>query len=116
MITGQTPPSTEEKENFKKFIGFARCITDFTTFSYLTDVWIHPSFQGKGLGTWLMTCVRSCTDKMPHLRRSLLFTGDWQRSVPFYEKWLGMSVLAGEEGKGLAVMEWKGPGHPSFCV
>jgi len=51
---------------------------------------------------------------MPHLRRSLLFTGDWERSVPFYKEVLGMTVSAGEKGVGLAVMERKGPGHPSF--
>jgi GNAT superfamily N-acetyltransferase len=89
-------------------------LTDFTTFSYLTDVWIDPAYQGKGLGTWLLTCVRTCTESMPHLRRSLLFTGSWDRSVPFYKEVLGMTVSAGEQGVSLAVMERKGPGHPSF--
>jgi GNAT superfamily N-acetyltransferase len=102
-------PSVEEI-----LIGFARCVTDFTTFSYLTDVWIDPAYQGKGLGTWLLTCVRTCTESMPHLRRSLLFTGSWDRSVPFYKEVLGMTVSAGEQGVSLAVMERKGPGHPSF--
>jgi GNAT superfamily N-acetyltransferase len=95
-------------------VGFARCVTDFTTFSYLTDVWIDPSYQGIGLGTWLLMCVRTCTDSMPHLRRSLLFTGSWDRSVPFYKEVLGMTVSAGEPGVSLALMERKGPGHPSF--
>lgn len=113
MDTGQEPRDVTQSAE-AVFIGFARCVTDFATFSYLTDVWIDPSYQGKGLGRWLMTCVRTCTDSIPYLRRSLLFTGDWERSVPFYKEVLGMSVSAGEQGVGLAVMERKGPGHPSF--
>jgi GNAT superfamily N-acetyltransferase len=98
------------------FIGIARCITDFTTFIYLTDVYIEPSSQGNGLGTWMMQCVQEVIESMPHLRRSLLFTGDWKRSVPFYEKILGMQVFEsgrGEdgEGRGLAVMMRKGKGY-----
>ncbi|CAM1503484.1 Fc.00g010750.m01.CDS01, partial [Cosmosporella sp. VM-42] len=41
-----------------EFIGMARCITDFTTFVYLTDVWVNPSYQGRGLGSWLIQCVQ----------------------------------------------------------
>ena len=29
--------------------GIARCVTDFTTFLYVTDVWVEPELQGKGL-------------------------------------------------------------------
>lgn len=97
-----------------KFIGLARCVTDFTTFLYLTDVWVDPSYQGHGLGSWLITCVQEVIDDMPHLRRSMLFTGDWERSVPFYKKLMGMEVLDIRPGQGLAVMESKGKGHPSF--
>ena len=94
----------------RKLTGFARCITDFTTFLYLTDVYVDPATQGKGLGAWLIKCVQEVIEEMPHLRRSLLFTGDWKRSVPFYEKLMGMEVLKcrkpgeGEEGEGVAVM------------
>ncbi|KAF2724251.1 gcn5-related n-acetyltransferase [Polychaeton citri CBS 116435] len=63
-----------------KFIGVARCVTDFVTFAYLTDVWVDPSYQGRGLGSWLVQCVQEVLEAMPHLRRSLLFTGDWKRS------------------------------------
>jgi len=96
-------------------IGFARCITDFTTFSYLTDVYILPAHQGTGLGKWLVRCLGEVHDEMPFLRRSMLFTSDWERSVPFYETVLGMRVLgagAGREGGGPAVMQKLGPGFP----
>lgn len=53
---------------------------------------------------------------MPHLRRALLFTGDWERSVPFYEQLMGMTVLGGQPGAGPAIMQWKGPGHLQHTV
>ena len=84
------------------------------TFAYLTDVWVDPAYQGKGLGSWLVSCVRELLEAMPDLRRSLLFTGDWERSVPFYEKLLGMKLIEPRKGQGLAVMERKGKGHPNY--
>ncbi len=95
------------------FVGLARCVTDFTTFSYLTDVWVDPEYQGFGIGTWLVRCVAEVLEEMPYLRRSILFTGDWERSVPFYEKHMGMDVVEGVKGQGLALMERKGMGHPT---
>ncbi|KAK7182804.1 hypothetical protein DPSP01_010093 [Paraphaeosphaeria sporulosa] len=101
-----------------KLIGFARCITDSTTFLYLTDVYVDPGMQGKGLGAWLIKCVQEVIEEMPHLRRSLLFTSSWEKSVPFYEKLMGMSVLEcqkpaeGEKGSGVAIMQMRGPAFP----
>lgn len=97
-----------------KLIGVARCVTDFVTFAYVTDVWVDPTYQGKGLGSWLVRCVQEVIEEMPHLRRSMLFTGDWERSVPFYEKLMGVSLLETKRNEGLAVMERKGKGHPSY--
>lgn len=102
------------------FVGIGRCITDFTTFLYLTDVYIYPELQGRGLGGWLVRCVQEVVESMPHLRRSLAFTGDWERSVPFYEKLMGMSVIEsrrssdGKSGEGLAVLMRKGKGNPGY--
>jgi len=96
------------------FIGLARCITDYTTFLYLTDVWVDPAHQGSGLGRWLISTIQEVIESMPYLRRSILFTGDWQRSVPFYEELMGMSVLETTPGEGLAIMERKWKGHPNF--
>ncbi|PVH76893.1 hypothetical protein DL98DRAFT_574069 [Cadophora sp. DSE1049] len=94
------------------FIGIARLVTDKTTFVYLTDVYIDPAYQGEGLGTWLVSCVQEVIEGMPYLRRSILFTGDWKRSVPFYERTMEMKVVEGKKGEGLAFMERRGPGHP----
>ncbi|KAL1602630.1 hypothetical protein SLS60_006047 [Paraconiothyrium brasiliense] len=112
----QAVPSTEKVPS--KLLGFARCVTDFTTFLYLTDVYIDPDSQGKGLGAWLIKCVQEVIKDMPHLRRSLLFTSSWEKSVPFYEKLMDMSVLEckrpaeGEKGEGVAIMQWRGPAFP----
>ncbi|KAK2612666.1 hypothetical protein QQS21_001283 [Conoideocrella luteorostrata] len=96
-----------------KLVGMARCVTDFITFVYLTDVWVDPMYQGKGLGSWLVQCVGEALEAMPHLRRTVLFTADWERSVPFYQKHIGMTLIESQKGEGLAVMESKGKGHPS---
>ncbi|KXG54668.1 Acyl-CoA N-acyltransferase [Penicillium griseofulvum] len=103
-----------------EFVGFARCITDYTTFLFLTDVFVLSSRQGLGLGTWLVTCVQEVIESMPYLRRSLLLTGDWKRSVPFYEKVMDMELMVcnrpvdGEEATGFAVMQRKSWGAPGF--
>ncbi|KAH7391484.1 acetyltransferase [Cadophora sp. MPI-SDFR-AT-0126] len=97
------------------FIGFGRLMTDFVTMAYLTDVFIQPAHQGKGLGRWMLSCIQESLESMPYLRGSMLYTGDWKRSVPLYEEVLGMSVLEGKRrgdggGEGLASMlkTWKG--------
>lgn len=38
-------------------IGFARVISDYTSFAYLCDVFILPEYQGNGLGQWLIACI-----------------------------------------------------------
>jgi N-acetylglutamate synthase-like GNAT family acetyltransferase len=38
-------------------IGFARMITDGSTFGYLCDVYILEEWQNKKLGNWLIECV-----------------------------------------------------------
>ena len=38
-------------------IGLARVVTDYATFAYLCDVYVHADFRGRGLGQWLMGCV-----------------------------------------------------------
>ncbi len=38
-------------------IGFVRLVSDFITFSWICDVYIHPDFRGKGLSKWLMECT-----------------------------------------------------------
>jgi len=73
-------------------IGFARLITDLTTFAYLSDVFVLPDYQGKGLGTWFMECVFAHPE-LEGMRRLMLVTGDAQK---LYEKF-GFTALANPE-------------------
>ena len=62
-------------------VGFARVITDFSTFGYLGDVYILETHRGLGLAKWLLGEVFA----HPHLRslrRWCLITKDMH---PLYE-------------------------------
>lgn len=101
-------------EDGREFLGLGRCITDYTTFLYLTDVWVDPAMQGKGLGGWMIQCIQEVIEEMPHLRRSMLFTSSWEKSVPFYQKLMGMKVIESTAGSDPITMECKGRGHPKY--
>jgi ribosomal protein S18 acetylase RimI-like enzyme len=83
-------------------VGFARAVTDHSTFAYICDVIIAPEHRGRGLGKWMMERVinhptlQSCTlclrtrdahtlyerfgfERTEYLRRS---TKDWSKDVP----------------------------------
>lgn len=97
-----TPPSYP-------MIGFARLVTDYVSFAYLTDVYILPEHQGKGLGKWMMECLDEVLKSWPGLRRTMLLTSD-PNAVRLYEKMLGMEVA--QPGKLLVMMK-AGPAAPS---
>jgi len=56
-------------------IGLARVVTDYTTFAWLCDVFIHEDHRGRGLGKWLMETVHAHPD-LQGLRRWMLATRD----------------------------------------
>lgn len=56
-------------------IGFARVITDKTTFAYLADVFIDEAYRGQGLSKWLMEEIMAHED-LQGLRRFMLATRD----------------------------------------
>ncbi|MCE0483922.1 MAG: GNAT family N-acetyltransferase [Methylacidiphilales bacterium] len=58
-------------------VGFARLITDYTTFAYLADVFVLPDHRGKGLSKALVQAVRAHPD-LQGLRRWMLVTLDAQ--------------------------------------
>lgn len=58
-------------------VGFARVITDYTTFAYLADVFIDESHRGKGLGKWLVETIVGHPE-LQGLRRFALMTRDAQ--------------------------------------
>ncbi|KAI3333790.1 hypothetical protein F4824DRAFT_502777 [Ustulina deusta] len=55
----ELPQSTSQiaGQGNPKQIGLMRVITDNVTFAYLTDVYVLPEYQGKGLGSWMLSCL-----------------------------------------------------------
>ena len=56
-------------------IGFARLITDYSTFAYLADVFIIEQYRGKGLSKWLMQIIMKLPE-LQGLRSWMLKTAD----------------------------------------
>jgi GNAT superfamily N-acetyltransferase len=56
-------------------IGFARVITDFSSFAYLADVFILSRHRCQGLGKWLISCILAHTE-LQGLRKWMLNTKD----------------------------------------
>jgi len=59
----------------QRLVGFARVISDLTTFAYLADVFIIPEERGKGLAKWLMSVIME-DPRLRGLRRFTLATRD----------------------------------------
>lgn len=85
-------------------VGFARLVTDSTTFVYLTDVWISEEQTGHGLGTWLIECINEWVTTVPYLRQFVLITRKANES--YYTSKLGMSRI--EEMAGVVTLVRKG--------
>lgn len=56
-------------------VGFARVVTDYATFAWLSDVFIAKPHRGRGLSKWLMECVRGHPG-LQGIRRWTLVTAD----------------------------------------
>ncbi len=56
-------------------VGFARVVTDRSTFAYVSDDFVVQTHRGRGLATWLMKCILAHPD-LQGLRRILLVTRD----------------------------------------
>ena len=56
-------------------VGLARIVTDYATFAWLCDVFVHEDYRGKGVGKWLMATIISHPD-LHDLRRIMLATRD----------------------------------------
>lgn len=56
-------------------VGYARVVTDESTFAWLCDVYIAPEARGKGLGTAMVAAIRDHLAPFG-LRRILLATAD----------------------------------------
>ncbi len=56
-------------------VGLARIVSDYTTFAWLCDVFIHEDYRGKGTGKWLIETILAHPD-LQGLRRIMLTTHD----------------------------------------
>ncbi len=65
-----------------KQIGFARVVTDYVLFAYLFDVFVLPSYQGIGLGKWLIDTLFK-VEELKAINTWMLGTKDAQK---LYEK------------------------------
>ncbi|KHJ37416.1 acetyltransferase (GNAT) family protein [Pedobacter glucosidilyticus] len=59
----------------QKQIGFARLITDESTFAYVADVFILPDYRKQGLSKWLVQSIIN-NDDLKGIKRWLLATLD----------------------------------------
>ena len=59
----------------RRQVGFARVVTDRSTFAYLADVYVLEEFRGRGFGHALMDAVLA-HHELQGLRRFLLVTRD----------------------------------------
>lgn len=71
-----------------QMIGFARAVTDYTTFAYLEDVFVLDNWRGKGLGVWIAQCLIA----HPALRSIKLWMLGTKDAHGVYEK-LGFGPL-----------------------
>lgn len=66
-----------------KLVGIARSITDFVYCTYLSDLAVHRSYQGSGIGTELIRCTKL---QAPEAKLILLSAPD---AITYYPK-IGM--------------------------
>jgi GNAT superfamily N-acetyltransferase len=86
-------------------------VTDNVTFAYLTDVYVGPEHQGKGLGRWMMECLHEIINGWTDLRRFMFITSN---TMDLYRKTLGAKdwneMVTGELSIGM--IEGPAAQHP----
>lgn len=88
-----------DNETERRMIGFARIITDYVTIGYLTDVYTLPEYGGRGLGSWLINCVKEWWQTMPNGRRLAFVTAEGEHEA-FYKRKLGSSRMEDKPDDG----------------
>lgn len=66
-----------------KLVGFARAITDYSTFAYLADVFVLPECRKMGLSKWLVQTILQYPP-LQILRRWMLVTRDVHKLYETY--------------------------------
>lgn len=75
----------------KHQVGFARVISDYATFAYISDDYILETHRGRGLGKWMMECIQA-HPQLQGLRRWILGP---THDIRLYEKF-GFRPLQGQ--------------------
>lgn len=63
-------------------VGYARLVTDYATFAWLCDVYVHPDHRGLGIAQAMITALQE-REELATLRRWVLATADAHK---LYEK------------------------------
>jgi GNAT superfamily N-acetyltransferase len=90
-----------------KLAGFARVVTDYVTFAYLTDVFVLEDFQRRGLGHWMMAAIKETVASWPQLRGMIILTHD-DAASQMYKRDLGALPFEKGPSAGLNVLEVPG--------
>ena len=90
-------------------VGFARVVTDYTTFAYLTDVFVLKDYQRRGLAGWMVGAVKEVVDGWPALRGLILMTSDGA-AANMYRRELGAVDFDKGPSAGLMMLEMEGKG------
>ncbi len=83
-------------------LGFARVVTDLTTYAYLTDVIVAESARGQGIGSWMVEAIIAHPD-LQGLRRIALLTRDAQALYAKFGFTTDMPVSTYMERRGAGV-------------
>ena len=67
----------------ESLIGIIRTVGDGATIVYIQDILVHPDYQGRGVGTELLSAI---LDRFRAVRQVVLMTDDTEKTVAFYKK------------------------------
>lgn len=93
-------------QNSPSQIGLVRLVTDDVTFAYITDVYILPEYQGKGLGRWMLECLNEIIQGWTYLRRVMFLSSD---KMDLYRKCLGAKDWDECDTAGISIGLIEGP-------
>ncbi len=95
----------QDAEQRRQQVGFARVVTDYSSFAYLADLFVLAEHRGQGLGLWLVETVLACP-ALRTLRSFALATRDAQE---LYRKFGFVEVDGSRSMQKSYPMEWRDP-------